>query len=176
MKIARALGAALALGLAACSTMELNTDYTPGTDFSKYRTFEFRKAAEPKNPVAARSVTYAVGQALEAKGMKEVEQGGDLQIYGHFVRDEKLQFDTYGYTTVGWYGWGYGGTAVTTARAIPVGTLVLDLVDAASKKLVWRGVVKDEIDATLQPEEREKKAIEVAKRLFAAFPPSALKP
>lgn len=174
MKIVRALVAALALGLAACSTLELNTDYTPGTDFGKYRTFEFRKAAEPKNPVAARSVTYAVGQALEAKGMREVEQGGDVLIYGHFVRDEKMQFDTYGYTTVGWYGWGYS-PVVTTARVIPVGTLVLDLVDASTKKLVWRGVVKDEIDTELYPEEREKKAIAVAKQLFAGYPPGAAK-
>lgn len=175
MKIVRALAAALAFGLAACSTLELNTDYTPGTDFSKYRTFEFRPAAQPKNPVAARSVTYAIGQALEAKGMREVEKGADLLIYGHFVRDEKLQFDTYGYTTVGWYGWGYYGSAVTTARAIPVGTLVIDLVDASTKKLVWRGVVKDEIDTELYPEEREKKAIGIAKQLFADYPPSGKK-
>ena len=172
MKIARALAAALALGLAACSTLELNTDFTPGTDFGKYRTFEFRPAAEPRNPVAARSVAYAVGQALEAKGMREVEKGGDLLIYGHFVRDEKLQFDTYGYTTVGWYGWGWYGSAVTTARVIPVGTLLIDLVDASTKKLVWRGMVKDEIDTELYPEEREKKAIGIAKKLFADYPPT----
>lgn len=172
MKIARALAAAFALGLAACSTLELNTDYTPGTDFSKYRSFEFRPAAQPKNPVASRSVAYAVGQALETKGMKEVEKDGDLLIYGHFVRDEKMQFDTYGYTTVGWYGWGWYGSAVTTARVIPVGTLLIDLVDASTKKLVWRGMVKDEIDTELYPEEREKKAIGIAKELFADYPPS----
>ena len=174
MKISRALARARALGTAACSTLELNTDYTPGTDFGKYRTFEFRPAAQPKNPVAARSVSYAVGQALEAKGMKEVEKDGDLQIYGHFVRDEKLQFDTYGYSTVGWYGWGYG-TAVTTARVIPVGTLVLDLVDASTKKLVWRGIVKDELDTQLLPEEREQKAIRIARQLFQDFPPGTKK-
>jgi hypothetical protein len=174
MKISRALALGLALAAAACSTLELNTDYTPGTDFGKYRTFEFRPAAQPKNPVAARSVSYAVGQTLEAKGMKEVAQGGDLLIYGHFVRDEKLQFDTYGYTTVGWYGWGYS-PAVTTARVIPVGTLLIDLVDASTKKLVWRGMVKDEIDAQLYPEEREKKAIGIAKQLFADYPPGSKK-
>lgn len=174
MKISRALALGLALAAAACSTLELNTDYTPGTDFGKYRTFEFRPAAQPKNPVAARSVSYAVGQTLEAKGMKEVAQGGDLLIYGHFVRDEKLQFDTYGYTTVGWYGWGYS-PAVTTARVIPVGTLLIDLVDASTKKLVWRGMVKDEIDTQLYPEEREKKAIGIAKQLFADYPPGSKK-
>ena len=176
MRIAPALVAALALGMAACSTLELNTDYDPATDFGRYRTFRYGEGAKPRNPQAARSVRYAVSQALEAKGMKEVETGGDLLIYGHFVQDEKFQVETYGYYSTGWYGYGWGGgVATTTVRRIPVGTLVLDLVDASTKNLVWRGIVKDEISRDLYPEEREKKAIGIAKELFAGYPPKPKK-
>lgn len=176
MRIAPALMAALALGMAACSTLELNTDYNPGTDFAKYRTFSFMEGAKPKNPVSRRSVEYAVGMALEGKGLKNVETGGDLLIYGHFVLDEKLVVDTYGYGSVGWYGYGWGGgVTTTTVRQIPVGTIVIDLVDAGSKGLVWRGIVKDEISTTAYPEEREQKAIKVARELFANYPPTAKK-
>jgi hypothetical protein len=171
MRIALALAAALALGTAGCSTLELSSDYNPGTDFAKYRTFSFREGQTPRNPQAARSVKYAVELALEGKGLKAVEGGGDLLIYGHFVRDEKWEVETYGYYSTGWYGWGYGGVATTSVRKIPVGTLMIDLVDSASKELVWRGVVKDEISQDLYPEEREKKAIRVAKELFAGYPP-----
>jgi hypothetical protein len=176
MRIAPALVAALALGMAACSTLELNTDYNPATDFSKYRTFRFGEGAKPRNPQAARSVRYAVSQALEGKGLKEVETGGDLLIYGHFVQDEKFQVETYGYYATGWYGYGWGGTVgTTTVRRIPVGTLVLDLVDASTKNLAWRGIVKDEISQDLYPEEREKKAIGIARDLFANYPPKPKK-
>ncbi len=176
MRDVRALIAGLALGMAACSTLELNTDYNPGTDFSKFRTFSFMEGEKPKNPVARRSVEYAVTLALEGKGLKNVETGGDLLIYGHFVKDEKIQVESYGYGTTGWYGWGWGGgVTTTTVRRIPVGTLLLDLVDAKAKGLVWRGLVKDEISTELYPEEREKKAIRIAKELFAGYPPKPKK-
>ncbi len=172
MRIERALVAALALGMAACSTLELNTDYNPGTDFSGYRTFSFREGAKPANPVAARSVEYAVTLALEGRGLKNVETGGDLLIWGHFVRDEKIQVESYGYGTYGWYGYGWGGgVTTTTVRKIPVGTVLIDLVDAKKNELVWRGIVKDQISTNLAPEEREKNAVRIAKELFAGFPP-----
>ena len=176
MRIVGALVAALALGITACSTLELNTDYNPGTDFSGYRTFSFREGAKPANPVAARSVEYAVTLALEGRGLKNVETGGDLLIWGHFVRDEKIQVESYGYGTYGWYGYGWGGgVTTTTVRRIPVGTVMIDLVDAKKKELVWRGIVKDEISTTAYPEEREQKAIKVARELFAGFPPAPKK-
>jgi hypothetical protein len=60
-------------------------------------------------------------------------------------------------------------------RRIPVGTVMIDLVDAKKKELVWRGIVKDEISTELYPEEREKKAIRIAKELFAGYPPAPKK-
>ncbi len=174
MRIVRALTAVVALGLAACSTLELNTDYNPGTDFTAYRTFSFREGEKPRNPVARRSVEYAVTLALEGRGLQNVETGGDLLIYGHFVADEKIRIDSYGYGTYGWYGYGWGGgVTTTTVTKIPVGTVVIDLVDAKKNELVWRGIVKDQISSTPEPEERERKAIEIAKELFAGFPPKA---
>ena len=176
MRIVGALVAALALGITACSTLELNTDYNPGTDFAKYRTFSFMEGEKPANPVARRSVEYAITTALEGRGLKNVETGGDLLIYGHFVRDEKIQVESYGYGTYGWYGYGWGGgVTTTTVRRIPVGTIMIDLVDAKEKALVWRGIVKDEISTTAYPEEREQKAIKVARELFAGFPPAPKK-
>lgn len=174
MRMVRALAAALALGMAACSTLELNTDYNPGADFSGYKTFSFKEGAKPANPVAARSVEYAVTIALEEKGLKSAESGGDLLIFGHFVRNEELRVESYGYGTYGWYGYGWGGgVTTTTVRRIPVGTLVIDLVDTKTNELVWRGIVKDQISTELYPEQREKKAIGIAKDLFAGFPPGS---
>ena len=164
------LAAALLVAVG-CSTMTMNTDYDRTADFSKYKTFSMKEASKPKNPVARRSAEYAIGMALEGHGLKQVDDGGDLSIFGHFVVDQQVRFDTYGYGMVGWNGYAWGGAGVTTATVIPYGTIVVDLVDAKTKNLVWRGVVKDEISQDLYPEEREKRAIEIAKKLFADFPP-----
>ena len=135
--------------LLGCSSLELGSDYDPATDFSRYRTFDFKEGSKARNPVARRSVEYAIQTALDAR----------------------IEYDTYGYGTGGWNGWGWGGAYVTTARAIPVGTVLIDLVDPKSRVPVWRGIVKDDISTSLEPEEREKKAIGIARQLFESFPP-----
>jgi len=172
MKLSRLLLLAAAVSSLGCSTLQVGSDYDRGTDFSIYKTFDFKEGSKPRDPVARRSVEYAIQTALEGRGLKGVDSGGSLDIFVHFVLDTEIRYETYGYGTYGWYGWGWGGATVTTARAIPVGTLLIDLVDSKSKALVWRGLVKDEISTTLYPEEREKKAIGIAKQLFENFPPA----
>lgn len=156
---------------AGCSSLKTSTDYVPGTDFGGFKTFSFAEGAKPRNPVARRSIEYAVALALEGRGFKQMEKGGDLTVFGHFVADTRTQIDSYGYSMTGWYGWGWSAVAPADVRVIPVGTLLLDLVDAKSNKLVWRAMVQDDISTTIEPEEREKKAIRIAKELFAGFPP-----
>jgi hypothetical protein len=172
MNLARAFVLVAAVSSLGCSTLQVGSDFDPRTDFSSYKTFDFKEGSKPKNAQARRSVEYAIQTALEGRGLKGVDSGGSLDIFVHFVLDTEIRYETYGYGTVGWYGWGWGGATVTTARAIPVGTLLIDLVDSRSKALVWRGLVKDEISMTLNPEEREKKAIGIAKQLFENFPPT----
>ncbi len=163
--------AALVLAAAGCSSLELNTDYNQQTDFSKYRTFSFKEGSKPKNAVARRSVEYAIQTALEKRGLRMLETGGDLSIFGHFVQSQDVRFETWGYGTTGWYGPTYGGPVMTSVYAVPVGTLVIDLVDSKENGLVWRGMVHDDISTTIYPEEREKKAIKIANELFKDFPP-----
>lgn len=172
MKFVRAIAIATVAATLGCSSLKLSTDYDREVDFKAYKTFSFKEAAKPRNPVARRSVEYAVGMALEGRGLKQVEKDGDLSIFGHFVVDQRTQIDSYGYSMTGWYGWNWGVAAPTEVRTIPVGTLLLDLVDSKTNKLVWRGLVNDDISTSIEPEEREKKAIKIAKDLFANFPPA----
>ena len=47
----------------------------------------------------------------------------------------------------GWGGWGFGGWGGvdTTVRTYLEGTLVVDLFNAQTKKLVWRGIATDTV-------------------------------
>jgi hypothetical protein len=58
-------------------------------------------------------------------------------------------------------GWGgYRFTRVRSGRAtveeVPVGTLVVDLVNAKTKAIVWRGTATKQVDVKASPEKREK--------------------
>ena len=167
---------ALALLAVGCSSLETGADYEPGTDFSKFRTFSFLEGSgTPEHPFVVERVRRAIASTLETKGWKWVESGGDAAIYTHFHLDSRTQMTTSGYASGGWYGWRYTGgmnTATTTVSEIPVGTLVVDIVDPAAKKLVWRGWGKDDVSTRRTPEEAEQYARKVMAKLFENFPPA----
>lgn len=179
MKLSRLATLVLAIGAVACSTLQVTTDYAPGTDFSKYRTFTVKPGAAPKNPIAAERFAKSLSAALEARGLKQVPEGGDLNVFGHFSLGKETQLNTYGYG--GWGGWGWGGYGgmggmqTTTVQEIPTGTIVIDLVDAKTNTAVWRGIAKDTISTSTTPEERQQKADEVGRKLFENYPPQAKK-
>jgi hypothetical protein len=173
MKITRLALLTLAAAAVACSTLKVDTDYAPGTDFSKYRTFTLKHGAAARNAIAVERFELALGNALTARGLKQVSDGADLNVFDHFVLGKDTQLNSYGYG--GWGGrWG-GGMRTTQVEQIPTGTVVVDLVDTQTNKMVWRGVAKDELSTTATPEQRQQKADEVARKLFENYPPKAAK-
>jgi len=73
-----------------------------------------------------------------------------------------------------WAGNRYGGmgSAQTTVNEYLVGTLV-DMFDAKSKNLVFRGTAQDELSDN--PDKNAKKLEKASAKMFKNFPPSAKK-
>ena len=57
----------------------------------------------------------------------------------------------------------------TTVRPVTTGTLVVDLVNAKTNQLMWRGSGSDTI--TGDPEDTQRTINEVVYRMFAEYPP-----
>ena len=68
----------------------------------------------------------------------------------------------------GWR-WGGFGDATTTTETYKVGTLVVDIFDAKTKKLLWRGSSRDTLSG--KPEQNEKKLNKGVMKMFDHFPP-----
>ncbi len=158
---------------AACSSLQISTDYDKGTDFSQYKTFSWHDTGDIKNDILARRIEAVLSDTLAAKGLKKVESGGDVWLVAHGRLSKQTQINTY---NTGWgygYGW-YGGMGMSTSTVseIPVGTLIVDLVDGKKKDMVWRGIASDTLDPQAAPEEREKRLRGVAAKLFENFPPA----
>jgi hypothetical protein len=60
----------------------------------------------------------------------------------------------------------------STVSEVPVGTLIVDLVDANRKELVWRGTASDTLDPEASPEKKEKNLQEAMAKLLANYPPA----
>jgi hypothetical protein len=170
----RILMAALAAALAgaACSTLETSTDYDKAVDFTQYRTFSWHDTGDIKDALWAKRIENVLSDTLAAKGLKRVESGGDVWLVAHGRLSKQTQVNTY---NTGWgygYGW-YGGMGMQTSTVseIPVGTLIVDLVDGKKKEMVWRGRATDTLKTSASPEEREKNLRNVAAKLFESYPP-----
>jgi len=74
----------------------------------------------------------------------------------------------YGYAP-GWYASGTMATA--QVYEYKEGTLVIDIVDPAARKLIWRGSAQAELNRNPSTEEKKRKADEAVKKIFEQFPP-----
>ena len=179
-----ALALVLALGAAGCSTMTVSTDYDKTASFAAYKTFDFIPAEEVKNPLIRQRIEDAITTQLQAKGLTRSADSPDLLIAGHGKLSSETHFDTtsFGYGMGGWGGgyWGgyrgygaYGGmgSSTTVAREVPVGTLIIDVVDAKGKKLIWQAVASDTLDTNARADERDYRINKAMEKIFAGFPP-----
>jgi len=162
-----------------CSTMQLTTDYDREVDFSQYATFDVLPGAEIKSYLLQERLEDAAVAALEARGLKRVRGDADLLIalHGRLSRQTEIIEGSFGYARGRWGYWGpygyRGTTGVATIREVPVGTLVVDVVDARTKQLAWQAVASDTLDPQASPDEKVYRINKAMERIFAGFPPKA---
>ncbi len=152
---------------------EVSTDFDPSTNFAAMRTYYWEKS----DPVAGDDITNdrivaAVNQWLMAKGWSEAPKGqADVAIAAHVATMPQQRLDTF-YPS-GWGGWGWGGwggMATTEVTTYLKGTLIIDMFDAKTHKLIWRGTATDTISDNQEKNEHHiQKAIQ--KMFEKKFPP-----
>ena len=170
--------------LAAKPQIQWNTSY----DFSTINTFQWQDhsgdSLKQSDPFLHSHIMNAIEYQLGASGLTEVTENPDVFVNytASMQKDVRLESDSYGYSFGGygysWGRWGYGygypaGSVTTTTRVVEVerGTLVVDIWDASSKELVWRGTaseisVSDDPDKTRRNAEKAVQAMaKQAKRL-----------
>jgi len=175
----------LALATAGCAGFSVSSDYDPQADFSGYRSWYWLPPSPTgdhriDNDLVAARIRRAVEASMAARGFAKTGTGeGDFGVGYHGAIQGKIDVQTidryYGYGP-GWgrYGAGYGGIATETyVDQYDQATLILDVVDRRSQKLVWRGsgsarVVEDET-----PQRRDERARKIVDAILAEFPPKA---
>ncbi|WP_351019011.1 DUF4136 domain-containing protein [Shewanella sp. AC91-MNA-CIBAN-0169] len=175
--------AAAVLALSACSTLKSTSDFDPSVSFEQYKTYSW---VEKKNEDAGyhldglmdQRVRAAIETQLSQKGISKAnKQNADLLVNYITKVDKKINIDTFnsnfGYNP--YYGprWGFGGSihSETTVREYDVGTLMVDLVDNKTGKLIWRGTVADTVREQSTPEERINTINQAIGTVMMNYPP-----
>jgi hypothetical protein len=159
----------IALLAATASFAEVKTDYDRGADFSHYKTYSWEKV-QTQDPLSVDRIKAAVNSALASKGWTQVPSGGNVAIVAMEVTRTQRTLDTFYNGFGGGWRWGGGfGDATTTVNTYKVGTLVVDMFDATSKKLIWRGSSSDTLSSK---SDKNIKALDKgAEKMFNHFPP-----
>lgn len=171
------LTALLLLGGAALA-QQVQFDYDRSAHFTAYKTYQWvdRQRVDLGDRLLDQDIKRAVNEQLAGKGLRRVENGGDLYVgYQAGISQEK-EFDSSGWGGPGWLvdGGGWGNTRVTSST-IDIGKLVIGLVDAATNQLVWRGSVAKTLDIKKDPDKNYHSLEKALAKLFKNYPPSAAK-
>ena len=176
MKLQRTILTSLGIGLlavAASFAEQVKTDYDRNADFSHYKTYSWEKV-QTQDPLMVDRIKTAVSAALTAKGWTPVESGGDIAVVAIEMTKTNRTLNTFYDGFGGGWRWGGGfGNSTTTVNTYKVGTLVVDLFDANTKKLIWRGSSSDTLSS--KSDKNIKNLDKEAKKMFDHFPPDAKK-
>jgi Domain of unknown function (DUF4136) len=159
--------------LVSCAPMTVGAHLERTATFSGYQTFAWGPSdalptGDPRldgNIFFRDHVLGAIEKQLVLKGLRLVEEASaDLRIHYHANVRQRIDVDTtdrqYGYAS---------GDRQPQLIEFEQGTLVVDVIDASTNRLVWRGWAQDSVNP--EDSDRLHRQIDAAvPRMFKQFP------
>ena len=177
MKAIRAFFVLFLIGftVSCASIYGVKHDYDQQANFADLKTFDWMPVPEKAgiNSLVVQRVKKAVNAELQAKGLMMASNNPDFLIAQHLGKKDKVQVTDWGYSYshYGRYRGGYWGSTGVSTYEYEEGSLILDFVDAKSKKMIWRGAAKAEVQNIDTPDKSEKLINEVVQEILKNFPP-----
>ena len=178
--------------LGSCNSLQVTYDYDKSVDFSKFTTYSYYGWAKDSDkllsPFDKERIETAFGNEFNSRNLKFMKEGGELIVALYIVTEQKTEqvanttsmggYYGGGYGGYGGYygygpGWGWGGTMGNSVTTIcnydyTVGTLVVDVYDAANKKLIWESVGSKTLDDN--PSNKDKSVPKTVAAIMARYP------
>lgn len=157
---------------------KITIDFDKEADFSHIRRYQWRThPVFEKNPELQEKYGLGIQMVLDAgntqlmkKGMQPSDGPPDVFVTFFLSAEDNQEIKTITESTPSpWYGW-YGTTTWTHTEVdyYKTGMLVLDIVDAATSKLIWRAYCYDTIR---DMRNRDKNINDAVRKALDKFPP-----
>ncbi|MDD5035745.1 MAG: DUF4136 domain-containing protein [Methylococcaceae bacterium] len=176
------------LALVGCSGVRVNRDFDPTVDFWALRSYAWIPDAEPigkdivveTDSLLHQRVESAVDRELAMKGYRKEttpSRPADFLVNYHIARTRQREVVIYNHYYG--YGWGWGRYSYypvgmgpdTQVREYEENTLVLDIQDPKTRKLMWRATARDEWDDSASPQEKTQIIWNTIQTMLSGFPP-----
>jgi hypothetical protein len=170
------------LAISACSGIQVSQDYEQGFDFSGLKSFAWKPNENndwglTDNDLVDRRIRNAIVNTLTARQFVQDDSGkADFLVSYDLTVEQKISSSNVsGGVSLGRFTrGGFGSIGISTGsqlRTYDQGTLMIDVTDAASSKLVWRGVSSQALPDLSDPQKLTKRVNETVEKILAQFPP-----
>lgn len=177
--------ACIAVLLASCASKPtIESDYDHTIDFSQYKTYGFFNPMGIENPnyssIYGSIFRAAISREMESRGYVQSDNP-DLMINVSGRLQDKTKVTTtsdpymgggyYGYRRGAYGAWGgYGYGTSTHVSNYTEGTVNVDMVDRAQKRMVWEGVAVGRVNEKKTSEETRTNINAGIQEMFAGYP------
>jgi hypothetical protein len=184
------LVAVLGAAAACAPSPKIGYDFDRGVDFRAYHTYAWLSADQERtgdrradSSAVDMRIRIAVATQLRLKGYQALSEGTpDFYVAYHVGLKESSPDISTQYYSDGMAGHPFSHSADTrtagkTAPALNetpsylTGSLLIDILDARSQKLVWRGTAAGEVDPGLTSAQRDERTRAIVQSILSHFPP-----
>jgi len=174
----------------ACASPKIGYDYDRSANFTAYHTYDWVAGRQEEtgdkrvdNSQVDIRLRIAIDSQLKMKGYVHPVNGQpDFYVAYHVGLNDLTPDISTQYYSDGMAGKAFRYSADTRsagqkdpppiqADTFLTGSLLIDIFDAASNKLVWRGTAAGEIDPGLTSKERDQRARTIIHDIISHFPP-----
>lgn len=166
MRIATLIGTAGLLLSTSAWAQDVTYDYDKSANFSALTSYAWVNGDRIADDLNHQRIVGAVDSQLTSKGVHKVDAGAgaDLLVTYRAVVSHDVAVNGNRYGINRW--------ASARVEAVPVGALIVDIVNAKTHAVVWRGMVSRDLDPKASPEQREKNLNKAVEKLFKHYPPA----
>jgi hypothetical protein len=169
---------------------KIGYDFDRSTDFSAYHTYAWMSGDQEKtgdrradSSAVDMRIRIAVGTQLRLKGYQTLPEGKpDFFVAYHVgLKDSSPSISTQYYSDgMAGHAFSHSADSRSASGAAPslnetasylTGSLLIDVIDAATKKLVWRGTAAGEVDPGLTSQQRDERTRAIVHNILSHFPP-----
>ena len=123
---------------------QVSVNYNHDVDFAQFHTYAWgsNNANAIKDSILAQVAQQDINAAMQSKGLTMVQenQNPDLLLTANGGMREQTSWNAWGMR-----GWG-GGMGSLNPEQNVVGTMIVDLFNAKSQELVWRGIAENTLN------------------------------
>jgi hypothetical protein len=157
---------------------KIKTDFDKSASFSEFKTYAFKPGllmlAEGRDRVDGQMID-AMRRELNAKGFTEVQENENPNLFVTYfgtLGAVSTSGNLYAPGQLARYDWGIPqGWSGVTSDTVLTGSLLIEVVNASSKQLLWRARIEGAVKNLNKPEKQGPRINEFVQKAFKDFPP-----